>query len=221
MVASASQPGPKRMSWYLITLGQVEKSRCGVLALAMMASGAVAHAQDAAEELAGPDAVSTRLAEDAKDKPDLLNIDEEAGLDAWKARVKNRTGLDFGVDYNWLGFAATKSLGEDAAASGAFRIFGAWELFQQGTKNSGSIVFKIENRHAFTDVAPNALGVALGYAGLVSSVFNDDDWRATHVFWQQRFAQGRRGWDSNPRYGYPHNGFRVLRFSCWSVPCCS
>jgi phage terminase large subunit-like protein len=28
----------------------------------------------------------------------------------------------------------------------------------------------------------------------------------------------RRGWDSNPRYGYPHNGFRVLRFSCWSVP---
>ena len=23
----------------------------------------------------------------------------------------------------------------------------------------------------------------------------------------------RRGWDSNPRYGYPYNGFRVLRFS--------
>ena len=23
-----------------------------------------------------------------------------------------------------------------------------------------------------------------------------------------------RGWDSNPRYGYPYNGFRVLRFSC-------
>src|SRR5680860_1197215 len=21
----------------------------------------------------------------------------------------------------------------------------------------------------------------------------------------------RRGWDSNPRYGYPYNGFRVLR----------
>jgi hypothetical protein len=28
----------------------------------------------------------------------------------------------------------------------------------------------------------------------------------------------RRGWDSNPRYGYPYNGFRVLRFSCWRVP---
>ena len=31
------------------------------------------------------------------------------------------------------------------------------------------------------------------------------------VFW-------RRGWDSNPRYGYPYNGFRVLRFSRRPVP---
>jgi hypothetical protein len=31
----------------------------------------------------------------------------------------------------------------------------------------------------------------------------------------------RRGWDSNPRYGYPYNGFRVLRFSCRRVSPCN
>jgi hypothetical protein len=31
-------------------------------------------------------------------------------------------------------------------------------------------------------------------------------------------GSARRGWDSNPRYGYPYNGFRVLRFSCWPMP---
>jgi hypothetical protein len=35
---------------------------------------------------------------------------------------------------------------------------------------------------------------------------------------EKRLTSWRRGWDSNPRYGYPYNGFRVLRFSCWRVP---
>ena len=30
-------------------------------------------------------------------------------------------------------------------------------------------------------------------------------------FWQSANKRPARGWDSNPRYGYPHNGFRVLR----------
>ena len=28
---------------------------------------------------------------------------------------------------------------------------------------------------------------------------------------------GEGGGDSNPWYGYPHNGFRVLKFLCWLV----
>ena len=27
--------------------------------------------------------------------------------------------------------------------------------------------------------------------------------------------KARERWDSNPRYGYPYNGFRVLKFACW------
>ena len=86
------------------------------------------HAQEAASDLIGPDAVTSQLATDEKDKPDLLGIDAQAGFDEWKAGVKERTGLDFGIDYNSLGFAAIDSPGKSSAASGVFRVFGTWEL---------------------------------------------------------------------------------------------
>ncbi len=168
-----------------------EKAGRAVVAVSLLGFTAIAEGQDAAKSLAGPDAVTTRLAEDAQDKPDLLNIDKQAGFADWKKQFKEKTELDFGIDYNSLGFAATESPGDDTAASGAFRVFGEWELLRRGTPNSGSLIFKVENRHAYTDVAPSAFGNELGYAGLPSSVFSDQGWRATHLFWQQRFAEGR------------------------------
>ena len=92
---------------------------------------------------------------------------------------------------NSLGFAAIDSPGKSSAASGVFRVFGSWELYNRGETNNGSIVFKVENRHAYSDVAPSAFGGELGYAGLTSSVFSDQGWRTSHLFWQQRFANGR------------------------------
>jgi porin len=149
------------------------------------------HAQDATNELIGPDAVTSQLAADEEDKPDLLGIDAQAGIDEWKAGVKERTGLDFGVDYNSLGFAAIDSPGRSSAAGGVFRVFGTWELYNRGEVNNGSIVFKVENRHAYTDVAPSAFGSEVGYVGVTNTVFSDQGWRTTHLFWQQRFAGGR------------------------------
>ena len=115
----------------------------------LVAAGTVVpglHAQEAASDLIGPDAVTSQLAADEKDKPDLLGIDAQAGFDEWKAGVKERTGLDFGIDYNSLGFAAIDSPGKSSAASGVFRVFGTWELYNRGEVNNGSIVFKVENR---------------------------------------------------------------------------
>ena len=149
------------------------------------------HAQDAATELAGPDAVTSQLAADEKDKPDLLGIDEQAGFDEWKACVKESSGLDLGIDYLSLGLAATDSLGDNTAASGVFRVYGIWELFSRGKEDSGSFIFKVENRHAYTDVAPAAFAGELGYAGLTSVGYSDQGWRATHLFWRQRFGDGR------------------------------
>jgi porin len=149
------------------------------------------HAQDAAKDLAGPDSVSAQLAADAKDKPELLGVDLQNGFDAWKAGVKERTGLDFGIDYLSLGLAATDSPGDSTAASGVFRIYGNWELFNRGKENDGSLVFKLEHRHAYTDVAPAAFAGELGYAGLTSVGYSDQGFRATHLFWRQRFGDGR------------------------------
>ena len=151
----------------------------------------ILHAQDAAIELAGPDSVTSQLAEDGKDKPDILGIDGQDGIDMWKAGLKERTGFDFGIDYISLGLAATDSPGDNIAASGVFRVFGNWELFNRGEENNGSLVFKFENRHAYTGVAPSAFAGQLGYAGLTSVGYSDQEFRATHLFWKQRFAEGR------------------------------
>ena len=163
----------------------------GTLLLAATTAIPRLHARDAASELIGPDAVTSQLAVDEQDKPDLLGIDAQDKFDEWKAGIKEQTGLDFGIDYNSLGFAAIDSPGKSCAASGVFRVFGSWELYNRGEANNGSIVFKAENRHAYSDVAPSAFGGELGYAGLTSSVFSDQGWRTTHLFWQQRFANGR------------------------------
>ena len=58
-----------------------------------------AHAQSASQTLTGPDATPNLLsaggASGATARPQ--------GLRAWKSDLKDRTGLDFGLDYNLLG----------------------------------------------------------------------------------------------------------------------
>ena len=160
--------------------------------LTVASSPEVGQAADAATQLMGPDAVVNQLIDDQVDKADLVGT-EPVGKrwDAWKARLKERSGLDFGFDYNTLGFAATESLGDDTSASGVFRFYGTWDLVGRDGPNTGSLVFKIENRHAYTEVTPSEFGTEIGYAGLNSCCFSDAGWRATHLFWQQRFADGR------------------------------
>lgn len=146
---------------------------------------------NSADSLLGPDAVQNQLRDDRADSPDLLEVDLLEGWRKFKAGVKEDIGLDFGFDYNALGFLATDSLGDNGSASGAFRFYGSWELIERNTPNTGSLVFKIENRHSYTDVAPTDFGFELGYDGLPNSVFSDQGWRATHLYWQQEFANGR------------------------------
>ena len=160
-----------------------------LMAISVPALGQVT---DAATQLTGPDAVANQLIDDHVDKPDLVGGEPIGkGWDEWKSGVKERAALDFGVDYNALGFAATESLGDNTSAGGVFRSYGTWDLIGRDGPNTGSLVFKIENRHAYTAVAPNAFGLEIGYAGLNHCCFSDDGWRATHLFWQQRFADGR------------------------------
>ncbi len=184
------------------------------------------HAQSAKEVLSGPDSTPSLLASDGQDKNDVLDTDLQKTWSDRKAAIKEKTGLDFGFDYNALGYAASDSLGEDSAGSGAFRLFGSWELAGRGSANNGSLVFKFEHRHKFGDVPVTGFGAELGYAGLVSSVFSDQGWRTTHLYWEQNFAQGRGvayvGWLDVTDYvdvyalASPWSGFSNLAFQTGS-----
>ncbi|WP_163340742.1 carbohydrate porin [Desulfopila sp. IMCC35008] len=150
-----------------------------------------AETQSAVTAITGPDAVDNQLNSDQEVKPGFFDANLLKVWDEWKGKIADRTGLSFGIDYNALGFAATESLGEDTSASGVFRVFGTWNLIGRGTNNTGGIVFKFENRHAYTDFAPNEFGTQLGYAGLLNVVFSDQGWRTTHLHWRQVFNNGR------------------------------
>ena len=110
----------------------------------------------------------------------------------WKGGLKEDYGLSFGLDYTALGQKASDSLGKDNAAGGIFRFFGNWTVFGRESGNTGSIVFKVENRHRLgTDVAPQNLGFEAGYLGITGTAFNDFGWGLTNLYWKQFLNQGR------------------------------
>ena len=110
----------------------------------MMVTGAIfalvvpstLHAQSKIESLAGPGSITATLESDGQDQDSVLDVDLLQSWSAWKASIKDRTGLDFGLDYIALGYVASDSLGENTAATGVFRLFGEWELTGRGTENT-------------------------------------------------------------------------------------
>lgn len=135
----------------------------------------------------GPDAVENQLRNDAAiDRPSLF----ERWFD-WKAELTKKRGLSLSIDYSAVYLGASESPGEDRSSGGMVRFFGAWELVGRNTKNSGSFVWKVEHRHAYTDVAPSGFGFNLDYVGLIEPPFSDQGLRWTNFYWRQRFNQGK------------------------------
>jgi porin len=135
----------------------------------------------------GPNAVENQLREDAEiDRPTIFESWFE-----WKDGLKGKHGLSFSIDYSAVGLGADSSPGEDRSAGGMVRFYGAWELVKRDEPNNGSFVWKVEHRHAYTDVAPSGFGFNLGYVGLVEPPFSDQGLRWTNFYWRQRFNQGK------------------------------
>ena len=99
---------------------------------------------------------------------------------AWKDDLAEN-GLRFNFEYLMLGQHSNADLGTGEAASGFARFYGTW----QATVN-GSLTFKIEDRHAFTDVAPQFLGLDGGAVAITGTAFNDNGALLTNLFWTQR-----------------------------------
>jgi porin len=113
-----------------------------------------------------------------------------APIHDWKNGVAERTGFNWSLDYSALFMNVNNSPGDDNASGGMIRFFGFWDLINRGGPNKGSLNWKVENRHSYTDVPPSDLGFESGYVGLFEPPFSDQQTRLTNLYWKQYFAEG-------------------------------
>ncbi|MCG7520953.1 carbohydrate porin [Ruegeria sp. Ofav3-42] len=135
----------------------------------------------------------------------------------WKDRLAEG-GFRFNFDYLALGQSTNADQGTGEAASGIARFYGSWQATERG-----SLTFKVEHRHSYTDVAPQFLGLDGGALSITGTAFNDSGLLLTNLFWTQRADDG--AWtlqigqidvtDFVDVYGLvsPYSGFQNLAFN--------
>jgi porin len=143
----------------------------------------------------GPNSVGDTIADDREARnPEfrVLTLEEarKSWFD-WKDRLQEEHGLAFGFDYTAAFLGATESIGDRRASGGIIRSFGYWDLLGRGTANTGAFVWKVEHRHRYGSIAPNALASSIGYVGVFEPPFSDQGFRFTNLYWRQRFSGGR------------------------------
>lgn len=128
----------------------------------------------------GPDAVPNQLAEDQRQDTPLK--------DQWAEK-----GLQVSLDYSAVVLRANESLAgsDDDSAGGMLRFYGSWDLYNQGSKNTGTLIWKVEHRHDYTDTAPKDFLFGTGVLGLETPPFSDQGARMTNLYWSQHFNDGR------------------------------
>lgn len=107
-----------------------------------------------------------------------------SGWFAWKEDLAKK-GFSFNVDYLALGQSTSANVGEGEAASGILRFYGNWKATEHG-----QLTFKLEHRHAYTNVAPQFLGLDGGALSITGTAFNDNGAMLTNLFWTQRAQDG-------------------------------
>jgi len=162
----------------------------------MFAPAALAQEQETQEEekpptLGSPNQVDNQLEKDAEPKEPLVKFTFLEPYFDFKTRLKESSGLGFGVDYSSLFMNASASLAEDNASSGMVRLYGSWALVGRQSGNPGAFVFKIEHRHRYATIAPKQLSFNIGYAGIFAAPFSNDGLRVTNLYWRQGLAKGR------------------------------
>ena len=138
-----------------------------------------------------PDQVDNQIAED---KSSISWVFKERLVEPyfeWKKNLQEKYGLGFGVDYTGVYLKANSSPAgaEDRAGSGIVRFFGAWDLIGRKSGNTGAFVWKVEHRHKYTDIPPQAFAFNLGSVGLIEPPFSDQGFRWTNLYWRQRWEE--------------------------------
>lgn len=191
--------------------------KLSTLNLAIVA--ALAASSSFAANFESPDSVENTI---AQQKSEQLDWRESLAAD----------GFTFGADYFSLRVQSSDGTTGDSvsAASGVARIYGSWHLTGDDSNSSGSLVWKVEHRHAYTDTSPKEFAWLgqdqIGYAGMIAPAFSDQGFRVTDLNWKQKINDGKGtiivGWQDVTNYvdvyalASPWSGFTNLAFSTGS-----
>jgi len=146
----------------------------------------------ASQQFGGPNSVPGQLADDKRLKESLTEISILQNYFDWKDGVREKHGLDFSLDYTMGLVGATNTLySEDFFAGGVVRFFGRWDLIGRDSGNTGTFVWKVENRHKYTDIPPSGTASQIGYVGTTYPTLSDIGNRLTNLYWKQNLNQGR------------------------------
>jgi len=118
-----------------------------------------------------------------------------APYNEWKASINKEHNLHLGGDYQTLYQHANPSLSDKDAFSGVFRFYGTYKAYNADSSNSGSLIFKVENRHAFgSHLDAQNYGFSAGYYGITGTLFGEytqsTGWGVTNLFWKQYLNEG-------------------------------
>ncbi len=110
---------------------------------------------------------------------------------AWKKRINDEYGLKLQFSYQSLRQELNRTLAEKDAAAARLQLQGSWELAGRGTKNTGQLTFRLEERTTLgTTIPPTSL--ASQYGGLTpSGGFSDFGFALTELAWRQSLLEGR------------------------------
>jgi len=153
---------------------------------------------DNEEGFAAPGSTVRQLEEDDEEKTPVLRWQFfDDALQPWfdkKKEVNEETGLQYSIAYTATVQKASDSLtDEDVGASGVLRFSGKWELYNRGKKNKGSLVFSVDHRAPFNDVAAADLSGQIGYIGPTATIFGDTGTVLVDFNWQQFLNDGNTG----------------------------
>jgi porin len=138
----------------------------------------------------GPEQVDNRIERD-NSLADLSGFGFMYPYFDWKLSLNDRLGLNYGFDYSAAYLQGTDTLGWDNGAGGVARLYVSWDLVNRNAANKGALIFKVEHRHSYTELAPVDLAAELGYAGQFVPPFSSDGFQITNFYWRQRLFEGR------------------------------
>ncbi len=164
----------------------VTHTACLILIIAM----SVGLAQ--ASNFGGPGAVGNTIEDDRTQSGEFGKKLLQSWYE-WKDSLQENRGISLSVDYTPLFLRSSQNgnSGENTASSGMLRFFGSWDLVGLGSKNTGSLVWKVEHRHKYADISPQAFAFDQGFVGLIEPPFSDQGERWTNLHWRQRLNDGK------------------------------